>query len=121
MSGNCYQELLWHMLLRGTDTFFMWSRKEEFPEEVRLLHEVYAEAQQYGKFLERGIPITFDVPKEVGIVISGLALGDSVLVRQTDFSSNHLPVKILAGTKIITVNYSPGKCKIVNLKDKDLY
>jgi len=121
MSGNCYQELLWHMLLRGTDTFFMWSRKEEFPEEVRLLHEVYAEAQQYGKFLERGIPITFDVPKEVGIVISGLALGDSVLVRRTDFSSNHLPVKILAGTKIITVNYSPGKCKIVNLKDKDLY
>jgi len=116
MSKENYQELLWHMLLRGTDTFFMWSGKKEFPEEVRLVHEVYAAAQQYGDFLEHGLPITYDVPSEPGIVISGLALRDSVLIRRTDFGTKHGPVEILAGTKIITVNYAPGTCRILTLK-----
>jgi hypothetical protein len=48
LSKETYQELLWHMLLRGTDAFFLWCMENENPEEVRLLHEVYAEAQQYG-------------------------------------------------------------------------
>ena len=117
MSENCYQELLWHMLLRGTDTFYMYSgKKEEFGEEVRLVHEVYASAQKYGSFLESGFPINYDVPTEPGVVISGLALGDSVLVRRTDFGSNHEPVEILAGTKIITVEYAPGVCRVLPLE-----
>jgi len=116
MSSNCYQELLWHMLLRGTDTFYMYSgKKEEFGEEVRLVHEVYAAAQKYGSFLECGFPINYAVPSEPGIVISGLALGDSVLVRRTDFGSDHEPVEILAGTKNITVEYAPGVCKVLPL------
>jgi hypothetical protein len=115
MSKESYQELLWHMLLRGTDTFFLWAEKEEFPEEVRLVHEVYAAAQQYGEFLEHGVPITYDVPDSPGTVISGLAMGDSVLVRRTDFGTNHDPVEILAGTKHITVGYSPGLCRIIAL------
>lgn len=116
MSKESYQELLWHMILRGTDTFFMWSDKIEFPEEIRLVHEVYAAAQQYNDFLEHGLPITYDVPGKPGTVISGLALGDSVLIRRTDFGSNHEPVKILAGTKIITVDYLPEICRVVALK-----
>jgi hypothetical protein len=117
MSKNSYQELLWHMLLRGTDTFFMYSgNQDEFPEEVRLVHEVYASAQKYGSFLDNGYPITYDVPAEPGVVISGLALGDSVLIRRTDFGTNHEAVEILAGTKIITVEYTPGVCKVLSLK-----
>ena len=116
MSGECYQELLWHMLFRGTDTFFMWAESDEFPEEVRLLQEVYASAQQYGKFLDHGIPVTFDVPKKAGTVISGLALGDSVLIRRTDFGTNHEPVKIRVGTKNITVDYSPKICRVIALE-----
>lgn len=116
MSRESYKELLWHMLLRGTDTFFMWSDKKEYPDEVRLVHEVYAAAQQYGRFLQRGFPITFDVPQEPGTVVSGLAMGDSVLVRRTDFGSNREPVSILAGTKTITVDFNPGKCIIISLK-----
>jgi len=117
MSKNCYQELLWHMLLRGTDTFYMYSGKQdEFPEEVRLVHEVYASAQKYGSFLDNGYPITYDVPAEPGVVISGLALGDSVLIRRTDFGTNHEAVEILAGTKIITVEYAPGVCKVLPLE-----
>ena len=53
-----------------------------------MLHEVYADAQQYGKFLDHGIPVTFDLPDKPGTVISGLALGDSVLIRRTDFDGN---------------------------------
>jgi hypothetical protein len=118
MSGESYQELLWHMLLRGTDTFFMWSGEDEYPEEVRLLHEVYAEAQQYGNYLEKGIPINYDVPDRPGTVISGLALGNSVLIRRTDFGDNRDPVNILAGTEMITVRISPGQCQIIPLSGK---
>lgn len=116
LSRECYQDLLWHMLLRGTNTFFLWCMKNENPEEVKLLHEVYAEAQKYGRFLDQGIPVTFDLPPYPGTVISGLMLGDSVLVRRTDFGQNHEPVKILAGTRLITVMSDPGKCDVLSMK-----
>jgi len=115
MSKDSYQELLWHMLLRGTDTFFMWSGKEEFPEEVRLVHEVYAAAQRYGEFLDNGLPINYDVPKYPGTVISGLVFDDKVLIRRTDFGDNREPVSIMAGSKEITVNFAPGKCLVIPL------
>ena len=84
-SGEKYQELLWHMLLRGHDTFFLWCPAREAAEEIRLLQPVWAAAQEYGEFLEKGIPITFDVPNQPGPVVSGLRLGNRVLVRRTDF------------------------------------
>jgi len=113
MSEECYRELLWHMLLRGTDTFFMWSGAKEFPKEVRLVHEVYAAAQQYGEFLDRGMPVTFDVPDRPGTVISGLALGDRALIRRTDFGGNREPVKIRVGTRDVMVEYAPGECRVI--------
>jgi len=116
LSGECYQELLWHMLLRGTDAFFLWCMENENPEEVKLLHEVYAESRQYGRFLDNGIPVTFDLPDQPGTVISGLALGDSVLVRRTDFDQNRDTVQILAGTKLLNVGYIQGSCQIISMK-----
>jgi len=80
-----YQELLWHMLLRGTDTFFLWSPRQEAAREIQLVHQVYAEAQQYSSFLSKGRPITFTVPKQPGTVVSGLRLDDRILIRRTDF------------------------------------
>lgn len=62
MSESAYQELLWQMLLRGTDTFFMWCMPPEQAKEIKLVHPVWAAAQEYGEFLERGIPVCFDVP-----------------------------------------------------------
>ena len=85
MSETAYQELLWHLLLRGHDTFFLWCLNEELAKEVRLVHEVYTAAGQYQGFLERGTPICFDVPKQPSAVVSGLRLGDQVLVRRTEF------------------------------------
>jgi hypothetical protein len=115
MSKETYQELLWHVLFRGTDTFFMWSSEDQFPEETRLVHEVYAASQQYNEFIEKGYPVTFDIPDKPGTVISGLALNNQVLIRRTDFCTDHSPVEILVGTKVLTIGYAPGVCKIYNL------
>ena len=90
----------------------MWSSRHEFPEEVKLVHEVYAAAQQYGEFLEKGWPVTFDLPDKPGVVISGLALDDRVLIRRTDFGYDHSPVEIIVVTRPVKVEYEPGVCVI---------
>jgi hypothetical protein len=115
-SETKYQELLWHMLLRGTDTFFLWSPRQEAAKEIRLVHQVYAEAQEYGEFLSKGRPITFAVPKQPGPVISGLRLDDRILLRRTDFGKADKPVEITVDGKTITLEIAPGKCRILSLR-----
>jgi hypothetical protein len=108
-----YQELLWHMLLRGIDTFFLWCRKEEAAKEIQLVHQVYTEAQQYGEFLSNGKPISFDVPKQPGVVVSGLQLGNRVLVRRTDFIKTDEPVEIIVDDRKIKVEKVTRHCQII--------
>jgi hypothetical protein len=117
MSERTYQELLWHMLLRGTDSFFLWCTQKESQKEVQLLHPVWAAAQAYGEFLEGGVPITFEVPPRPGPVISGLRLGQRVLVRRTDFTSDTAPVTIQVGEQRLQVSAAPGRCQILTLGD----
>ena len=112
MSTESYKELIWHMLLRKNDTLFVWAG----PEATRDTQEVYAEAQQYGEFLDKGIPISYEVPKEQGTVISGLVLRDRVLIRRTDFDGSKEPVDILVGTRMVTIEASPGACRILELR-----
>lgn len=117
LSEARYQELLWHALLRGTDTFFLWCRAEEAAKESRLVHEVYAEAQQYGSFLSKGTPVNFGAPKQPGTVISGLELGGRVLVRRTDFGpslTGAVPIKV--GDRAIEVPPAHGRCQIISLR-----
>jgi len=114
-SETKYQELLWHMLLRGTDTFFLWSPRQEAAKEIRLVHQVYAQAQEYGEFLSQGRPITFAVPKQPGPVISGLRLDDRILLRRTDFGETDEPVEITVDGKTIAVETAPGRCRILSL------
>jgi hypothetical protein len=108
-----YQELLWHMLLRGTDTFFLWCRKQEAAKEIELVHQVYSEAQQYGEFLSNGKPINFNVPKQPGAVVSGLQLGDRLLVRRTNFTKTGDAVEIIVDDRRIKVENVPGHCQII--------
>jgi hypothetical protein len=115
-SEEKYQELLWHMLLRGTDTFFVWCPKEQAAKEIELVHQVYAEAQEYGEFLSQGQPINFSVPRQPGTVISGLKLPDRVLLRRTDFKESIGPAGIGVGNKRIKVEPVPGRCQIVSLR-----
>jgi len=110
-----YQELLWHMLLRGTDTFFLWCGRQEAAKEIELVHQVYSEAQRYGEFLSAGMPINFSVPKQPGTVISGLRLGDRVLVRRTDFTKTSDPVEIAIDDKRVNVGVAPKNCQIISI------
>jgi len=114
MSKWAYQELLWHMLLRGVDTFFLWCPAEENSDEVRILHEVWAAAQQYGPFLENGAPVCFEVPAVPGTVISGLLSGDQLLVRRTDFVPQTNPVSIMVAGKTVKVPPTHG-CQVISL------
>jgi hypothetical protein len=116
MTEWAYQELLWHMLLRGTDAFFLWCRSSENAKEVQLLHSVYAAAQEFGSFLEKGVPVTFDVPRRPGTVISGLRLGNEVLVRRTDFTDSRDELTIETAGRKLTVPVAAGTCRILTLE-----
>ena len=115
MSEQCYQELLWHSLLRGADTFFLWCGKEEQRKEIQLLHPVWAAAQAYGAFLDKGVPITFDVPSRPGPVVSGLRLGNRALVRRTDFTDDTKPVTLTVNGRTLEVPAAAGECQILTL------
>jgi hypothetical protein len=111
-----YQELFWHLLLRGTDGLMMWCPAEETGQEMRLLQEVYAAALEYKEFLDEGEPVSFDVPSEPGPVVSGLRLGDRLLVRRTDFGDTQGPVKLEVDGRItIDVPRVEGKCQLLSL------
>ncbi len=111
-----YQELLWHVLLRGTDTFFLWCPLKEAQMEIQLVHQVYADAQQYGQFLSEGTPINFSVPRQPGTVISGLELNGRVLIRRTDFGESTESVPITINGRKIEVPPAPGRCQIISLR-----
>jgi len=118
-SRQNYQELLWHMLLRGHDTFFLWCTGPELATEIQLVHEVYRESLQYSGFIDRGVPIEFRVPSTPGPVVSGLRLGNRVLARRTDFGSEtgnetlpvagggEVSVAAKRGLQILTVEQTP--------------
>ena len=112
-SEDKYQELLWHILLRGTDTFFLWCGRKEAAKEIELVHQVYSEAQRFGEFLSNGKPISFNVPKRPGAVVSGLQLGDRVLVRRTDFTETGEQVEIIVDDRRINVEKVPEQCQII--------
>jgi len=111
-----YKELLWHMLLRGTDTFFLWCSEQQAPYEIQLVHQVYAEALKYREFLSKGVPITFSVRRQPGTVISGLQLANRVLIRRTDFIPSKSPVGIAVGNRRIGVWPAPQQCQIISLQ-----
>ncbi|MBI5395087.1 MAG: hypothetical protein HZA91_07305 [Verrucomicrobia bacterium] len=115
-SAGKYQELLWHMLLRGHDTLFLWCPRDETAEEVRLLHEVWAASLEYREFLEKGKPLLFDVPRKQGPVVSALQLGDRALVRRTDFDDHKDPLTVTIGGKTIAVPRADDRCQVLKLK-----
>jgi hypothetical protein len=115
-SEEMYQELLWHLLLRGHDTFFLWCVSQENSQEVRLLHEVWSQAQQFGEFLEEGKPITYDVPKQPGPVVSALRLGKKLLVRRTDFTNETDTININVAQQVISVSVARKQCQLIELK-----
>lgn len=115
MSRQAYQELLWHALLRGTRTFYLWCPAAEDVEECQAVHEVYAAAQEYAEFVDRGVPIAFEVPKRPGAVVSGLLLEKRLLVRRTDFGPPGAKAEITVAGQRVTVPAAAGKCQIITV------
>lgn len=112
---SAYQELLWHMLLRGHDGFAMWCRPEEIALESRLVQEVFAESLQFNEFIFEGKPVEFEVPSSPAPVVSALRLGDRLLVRRTDFGKGTPEISIHIDGKPIAIPSSPGKCQIISV------
>jgi hypothetical protein len=115
MSRKAYQELLWHALLRGTRTFFLWCPAAEDVEECQAVHEVYAAAQEYAPFIDRGVPVAFDVPKQPAPVVSGLLLGKRLLVRRTDFGAPGVKAEITVAGQTISIPTAAGQCQLITL------
>jgi len=116
MSEEAYQELMWHILLRGHDGLFIWCPRSQTPEETRLVHEVYAASLEFADFLNNGTPVTFHVPKEGGPVVSAVKLGDRLLVRRTDFTDDQKPVTLEVQGVSVTIPRVKGKCQVLDLK-----
>jgi hypothetical protein len=114
-SARGYRELLWHMLLRGTDTFFLWCVEDELGLEVSLVHQAYADSLRFKEFLDGGDPIVFTVPQTEGPVLSALRLGDRLLVRRTDFADHPRPVALRVGEQAVDVPRVEGECQILTL------
>lgn len=115
-SPAIYQELLWHLLLRGHDGFFLWCLQDELAEETRLVHEVYSASLAYEEFLNRGQPVSFDVPKRPSAVVSGLRLGNRVLVRRTDFDGDSNAVRLNVGKRQIEVPAGGRESRVLSLR-----
>ena len=117
MSEWAYKEFLWHALLRGTDTFFMWAPAQQYAKETDLVHQVWSEALTYADWLNEGAPIIFHVPSSQGPVVSGLRRGDRVLVRRTDFNDNDTsPFTIMVDQLSCAVPRADGRCQILQLE-----
>lgn len=113
-SEEKYQELIWHMLLRGTDGLMNWCMETETVKEIQLIQQVYAAALEYKAFLDNGTPVSFDVPPAPRPVVSGLRLGRRLLVRRTDFgpTQKDITVRLLDGRELLVPSL-PGRCQII--------
>ena len=103
------------MLLRGGDTFFLRCPHDESGEEAALLHQVYAASLEFKDFLDRGTPVTFEVPGEPGPVVSALKLGDRLLVRRTDFTDERNAISLKIDEREILVPRLDGRVQILGL------
>ena len=112
-----YQELLRHLLLRGHDGLFLWCQEPELADEIRLVHEVYADSLAQRPFLDNGKPVTFEVPDAPGPVVSGVRLGDQVLVRRTDFGKDRSPVTLKVDGRRLTVPSDERRWQVLKLAD----
>lgn len=117
MSEWAYQELIWHLYLRGTDGLMMWCRQEETTKEVRLITEVMDGMLAHREFIGAGKPVMLSVPARPGTVVSGLRLDDRLLVRRTDFGDNQEAIAGVVDDRIVEVPRRDGETWVIDLND----
>jgi len=117
LSEEKYQELIWHMLLRGTDGLINWCMDAETPKEIALIQQVYAASLEYKDFLDKGTPVAFDVPTAPAPVVSALRLDDRLLARRTDFGGEAAQITLeLPGGRKVPVPSASGRCQTIDLE-----
>ena len=117
MSEEAHKELIWHLYLRGTDGLMMWCTAEETTQEIRLITEVMDGMLAHREFIAEGEPVMFNVPNEPGTVVSGLRLGDRLLVRRTDFSDNQEAIRGVVGNRIVEIPRRDGETWEIHLSE----
>jgi len=115
MSEWAFEELLWHSLLRGHSTFFSWCPDSETGHEAPLLHRIWAAALEFREFLEQGTPVSFDVPRSEGPVVSALRLGRRLLARRSDFGAEGKDTALVVDGKPIVLPAGAGGCQVIAL------
>ena len=118
LSEPAYREILWHVLLRGASTLFLWCAEADTAKEIRPVHQVYRESLSYADLLSSGRPVCFDVPGVAGAVVSAVRAGSRLLARRTDFATPALPVEIALGGEPplrVPIPAAPGSCTLVRL------
>ncbi|MCX7014066.1 MAG: hypothetical protein NTW86_16185 [Candidatus Sumerlaeota bacterium] len=116
LSERAYREVLWHTLLRGADSLFLWCRADadEIRRELRPVHEVWAASLEYGDFLEKGKSVLFDVRSEPADTISARVLDGKVLVRRSHFGAAPAkPVEIAIQGKAISIPVFTDECRVL--------
>jgi hypothetical protein len=109
MSEVAYREMLWHSLLRGMDSFFMWCVAEQSAREVRLVHAAWAESLEWREWFEKGEFLRFDTPVMGHPVVSAVRFNERVLVRRTDFNQDHPePVEMIVAGQILRIARKEG-------------
>ncbi|MEA3403195.1 MAG: hypothetical protein U9R79_18275 [Armatimonadota bacterium] len=117
MSEWAYQELLWHLYLRGSDGLMMWCRTEETTKEISLMVEVLDGMLAHREFIGAGEPVIFHVPNRPGTVVSGLRLGEELLVRRTDFTDDREPITGRVGDRVVSIPRADGQTQIIDLSE----
>ena len=79
------------------------------------MQEVVDGALEYREFLDEGEPVLFDLPDRPGTIVSGLKLGDRLLVRRTEFGDSTAPVTRRVGDVEVEIPRLDGQCQIIQL------
>jgi hypothetical protein len=69
------------------------------------------------EFIGQGEPVMFNVPSEPGTVVSGLRLGDRLLVRRTDFGDNQEAVRGVVDGRIVEIPRRDGETWVMDLSE----
>lgn len=103
-----YRELIWHVLLRGSDGLYLFNlgypgspvTPAESFESLEAARAVYDELLAYREFLDEGEPMNFEVPPmhSTAGIWSGLRLKDRWLVRAFTLGREPQRVQIATGS-----------------------
>jgi len=126
MSRERYREILRHLWLRGIDGMQIFNPlragfEEMAVDEVKDAVTIYDEMLAYRDFLDRGTPLSLDVPKiqDDGVIWSGLRLEDRAVVRtfKQGVGTAKVTIEPWPGKKITLEATPSGKTFLLLLKD----